>query len=441
MYTSYIGKKFLQLYNDRKSTHLTAQEFFENLFFELFFNHDRHLMHVGNSPFFQKPKPKDVETHGSKALAQLNNLTKKMQSGVYSGAIYVGFAAEGTQATTSGQLTDLDFGIDPEEMYASWLGQALGIGVSGGFVMLIDQPEVLWGLYEGWAYYRQYLEHTPNVKDKQIETWNGYWLRHYFGKRYNPAFPDEGLQIDTKEVVGKMAIPTSEWVKIIFALANKYSKQQITAYAYNLSQTNTTLGFINLFLPEIRTMYELRDAVFLKKEDVILKDKEIEDLQTFFNFKNACKLGVIGLKALEPDKLRTYMPKGSVEYAGGKDFSFKDETSYFNYKLYKLWITAMLNKLELLELASQLATTLTEIENDKQNHDRGKTITSNLVKEIRESKKLGHFIEGLTKVMEQFTVSMDLKGLLTEVLALPSDQFPLFITLLRFDYQYQKSQQ
>lgn len=440
MYTSYIGKKFLQLYNQHKKTNLSAQEFFEKHFFELFFNHERHLMHVGNSPFFQKPKPKDVEKHGSKALAQLNNLTEKMEAGAPSGAIFVGFAAEDIQATTSGQLTDMNFGIDTEEMYTSWLGQALAIGVNGGLVMLIDKPEVLWHLYEGWQHYRDYLAQTPNVKGKQIETWNGHWLRHCFSKDYDPDFPDEGFEVETASVVGKIAIPTSDWSKVVFALARKYPNQTITAYVYSLSQTNTTLGFINLYLPQIRTMYELRDAVFLEKEGVILKDHEIENLQTFFNFKNACKLGTIGLKALEPDKLRAYMPKGSVEYATGKDFKFKDETSYFNYQLYKLWITAMLNKVELLALASQLATALIAIEDNKKGSNRGKTDKTNLAKGLMDSKNVKQFADGLTEVLSKDTVSeIDFKELLTEVLGLASDQFPLFMTLLRFDYQYQKS--
>ncbi len=74
-------------------------------------------------------------------------------------------------------------------MYASWIGEALGIGVSGGFVMLINEPEVLWSLFMGWQYYRKYLQQTPNLKDKQIETWNGHWLCHSLDKEYNPEDP------------------------------------------------------------------------------------------------------------------------------------------------------------------------------------------------------------------------------------------------------------
>ena len=137
MYTSYIGKKFLKLYKEKykKPDDYSAHQFFDDIFFQLFFNNEKHLMHVGNSPFFQKPKAEDVATHGSKALAQFHNFKTKIDEGFPSGAIYVGYAAEDIQATSSGQLTSLSKQIDSEEMYASWIGEGLGIGMSGGFVM------------------------------------------------------------------------------------------------------------------------------------------------------------------------------------------------------------------------------------------------------------------------------------------------------------------
>ncbi|NJK84358.1 MAG: hypothetical protein HC912_11815 [Saprospiraceae bacterium] len=165
-------------------------------------------MHVGNSPFFQKPKEEDIVAHGGKALAQLNNLQTNIIRDEPNMAIFVGYAAKDTLGTTSGQLSSLKILIDEEEMYASWFGEALGIGVSGGFVMLIDKEEVLWALFEGWKYYRQYLQQTPQVKDKQIETWNGHWLAHTFDTQYNPDNVWENFQVETNEVQGKIAIPT-----------------------------------------------------------------------------------------------------------------------------------------------------------------------------------------------------------------------------------------
>jgi hypothetical protein len=440
MYTSYIGKKFLKLYNEREGKKLNAKEFFDEIFFEVFFQDDSHLIHVGNSPFFQKPKPENIEKYGSKLLAQLEKLREKVVNKEYSGAIIVGFAAEEIQATTSGQLTSIDFQIDENEIYASWIGEALAIGVSGGFIMQIDKEDVLWALFTGWKYYRHYLQQTPNVKDKQIETWNGHWLSHSFSKNYNTDDPWKGFEVETNSVQGNIAIPTQEWSKVIFALSQKYPNEVVTAYCYNLSQTNTTLGFINIYLPEVRRLYELRDKIFLDEKKTVLKDKQIQELETFYNFKNACKLGTIGLKALEPSNLRTYMPKGSVLYAQGKEFKFTDETSYFNYQLYKIWIIAMLNKTELLNLAAEVAKAL--IESEKLD-ERGKKVFATLSEELRNANTAKSFIEGLTKLLEKTpanveTLAETFKNVVEQVLKMPSDNFPLFATLIRFEYQYQK---
>jgi hypothetical protein len=440
MYTSYIGKKFLKLYREKynKPDDYTARQFFDEFFFPLFFKDESHLMHVGNSPFFQKPKEEDVKKYGSKSLAQYQNLAYAIDNEPPNMAIYVGFAAKDVEGTTSGQLTTIDFKTNKDDMYASWIGEALGIGVSGGFVMLIDEDDILLSLFEGWEYYKKHLNQTPNLKDKQIETWNGHWLCHRFSDKYDTDFPTDNLKVEMAEVQGNMAIPTQKWSQVLFSLAKKYSNRVITAYSYNLSQTNTTLGFINLYLPEVLRLYEFRDVIFIKETDSILKDKEIEQLETFFNFKSACKLGTIGLKALEPAKLREFMPKGSVDYAQGKEFKFSDDESYLFYQLYKLWIIAMLNKTELLELASNVATALIDFENQPDN--RGKKDLTTLSEDVRTANNIRNFIEKLTTVLEKKAENADIfKNVVEQVLKMPSDNFPLFATLIRFEYAYLKS--
>jgi hypothetical protein len=49
------------------------------VFFPLFFDSEKHLMHVGNSPFFQKPTEDAIKVNGSKSKAQLFNLRKKLK--------------------------------------------------------------------------------------------------------------------------------------------------------------------------------------------------------------------------------------------------------------------------------------------------------------------------------------------------------------------------
>ncbi|UOE39971.1 hypothetical protein MTP09_08540 [Chryseobacterium suipulveris] len=436
MYTSYIGKKFLELYNKKENKNYSAEEFFNGEFFPLFFHDDSHLMHVGNSPFFQKPKAEDVEKHGGKAKAQLANLHQSILNDVPNMSIFVGYAAKDVGGTTSGQLSSIDVAVDSEEMYASWIGQAFGIGVSGGYVMLIDNEDLMFTIYNGWTQYRKFLK-TPNVKDKQIETWNGQWVSYCFSDDFNASNPGAGLQIETAEVQGNTAIPTKQWSEVIFYLSKKYSKEKdLIAYSYNLSQTNTTLGFIKIFLHEITEMYELRDKLFIDKEDTILTDKEIIKLGTFYNFKAACQTGMIGLKALEPAKLREYMPKGSVLYAQGKELKFANEESYQYYQLYKIWITAMLNKTDLLHLAEKIAEVLLKFEKED---ERGKKVHATISADIRESRSLVKFIENISELMDKTDSDKELfKSVVEEVLKMPSDNFPLFITLIRFEYNFQK---
>jgi hypothetical protein len=438
MYTSYIGKKFLDIFKKRKSLSVdyTAQQFFEEEFFPLFFDNEQHLMHVGNSPFFQKPTQEAINESGSRSKAQLKNLQTKIAEGQPSGAIYVGFAAEDSLATSSGQLTSIDFGTSSEDMYASWIGQALAIGVSGGFVLLIDKEPILWALFEGWTQYRKYLSQTPNLKDKQIETWNGHWLCHALSKDYHETVPTAGFNFKTQDVMGKLAIPTQDWVQVIFALSRKYPDESVMAYAYSLSQTNTTLGFINLFLPQVKNLLQLKEKLYPEQEGISLKS--IEALyETFYNFKNACKFGAIGLRALEPDKLRQFMPGGAVPFASGKDLKLKTEDEYFQYQIYKTWIIAMLSsKTELDALAAQVAQALIAFESKEARTNVNKQLTTETMS-VRTQRE---FIENLIKVMaKDESTALVFKQVKDSVIQLPTDLFPLFLTLIRFEYQFQKS--
>ena len=436
MYTSYIGKKFLKLYNEENNTNYTAKAFFDEVFFELFFTDESHLMHVGNSPFFQKPKPEDMKKHGGKSLAQYANLRENIENDTPNMSIYVGAQAKDIYGNTTGQSTDMNIEVDKDDIYASWLGGALGIGVSGPFVMLIDNNEIIRTLYKGWKYYRMFLQQSPNVKDKQIETWNGQWLTYFYSPSYNENNPEDGLNIKPEIVKGKMAIPTIRWSEIVFTLSKQFPDNIITIYAYSLSHTNTTIGFINIYLHEIHEIFELRDKLFINENDTILEDHQIEKLETFYDFHSACKMGTIGLKSLEPAKLRSYMPKRTVMYAGGNEYKFNNRESFTNFQLYKLWIMAVLNKTELLNLASEIASSLLKLESKD---ERGKKVKETLSKEVRDSNNLKTFIDTLSKVILDVPEDRDIiKSCVEHTIKMPTDNFPLFITLVRFEYNYQK---
>ncbi|MDD2529080.1 MAG: hypothetical protein PHT26_13670 [Lentimicrobiaceae bacterium] len=439
MYTSYIGKKFLKLYNERQGENLSAKQFFREIQFPIFFDSDKHLMHVHGSTFFQSISEEKILESGTESLARLKRLQDDILNGRISGSTYAGYAAGEVSAVTSGQVTTMNLEITEEEIYFSWIGQGLAIGLKGG-LLFVDDEKVLWLLFNGWKLYRKHHNQIPNLKPRQIETWNGQWL--FFGSQFKSAdsINEDRFQIDIDsddKEGGLNAIRTIVWVKIVFALSRIFGSRTITTQAFVFSKTNTSYGFVNIYLQEIRKIFELRELLFDHRQ-TILKDEEIEGLTTFYSFRDACKLGTIGLKALEPAKLRDYMPKGSFLFAQGNEYKFSNEESFFNYKLFKIWIIAMLNKTELLKLAAGVAAALIDFEKSE---ERGKKVYYTLSQEVKESNNLKTFIDKMTEILEHVPANAAVfKEVVEQVLKMPYDSFPLFVTLIKFEYAFQKIQ-
>lgn len=461
MYTSFIGLKFLALWNQRMGKSLTAREFFDEVMFPIFFDDERHLMHVANSPFFQSLSEEDKNMRLPEPEIRRLKLHDRIENDVPNAAIYVGYAAKKITETTSGQSTNMPgkpleerssegmlfplevkftpLAITKEEMYASWIGQGLSIGINGGFCWLINEESILWNLYEGWEVYRRYLSQTPGLKGRQIETWNGQWLKHRLDGLSEADFklePVKGMGENT------LAIPTIRWTKLLLALCRNFPKKIMTVYAYNLSQTNTTLGFLNFYLPEVHRMYEMRDLLFIDRKQAGLSDAEIEELEPYFSFNNACKLGAIGLRSIEPKRLHEYLPKKDGK---NKELNLTKKDDYHQFYIFKLWICAMINKKELLDLATDLAELLLQYE--KASGDRGKTKDERLTEQVRASTNLKVFADRLSDFIEQASktsaFSQDtlskIRTVVHEAIKMPADQFPLFVALLRFEYAYFKA--
>ncbi len=438
MYTSYIGKKFLKLYNKRKGTNLSAERFFREIQFPIFFDSDKHLMHVHGSTFFQSISLEKIKESDTEPLARLKRLQEDILNGKVSGSTYVGYAAGEVTAVTSGQVTSMNYEISSEEIYLSWIGQGFAIGLKGGLVF-IDDEKIFWHLFKGWNVYRKHHDQTPNLKPRQIETWNGQWL--FFCSRFKmPELVYEDsfqIEIDSAEKEGGIkSIATMQWAKIIFALTRMFGNKTLISHAFISSKTNSTFGFVNIYLKEIHRIYEVRNSLFFDGK-YILKEEEIESLVTFYGFREVCRIGTIGLKAIEPAQLREYMPKSSFKYSQGKDFVFSNEESFKNYQLIKIWIIAMLNKTELLKFATEVAVGLIEIE---KLDERGKKVFFTLSQEIRESGNVKLFIDKLTQILIHQNEKADVyRNVVEEVLKMPSDVFPLFLTLIRFEYAYKKN--
>lgn len=430
MYTSYIGRRFLALWNERTGRDLSARQFFDAELYPVFFAHDKYLQWVPNSPFAQKVAQKDLVPGTTAAAVQLDKLHRNVRELPPDASFVIGFPAAGTAGTTSGQVSGVGPRVAAEDVYCSWIGGALGVGVSGGLTLLLDEDDVLWALYEGWTQYRAVLSQRDGLKGNQIDTWNGRWLTQAFDPEYAPNRPLAGFNfdeaLDTKD--GSSALRTQAWVKVLFALATRY-KRRLTAYVYSLAQTNRTIGFVPLELGQIEDMYQLSQRLFQLSPAIRDWQKLTSLYETHYGIARACQLGSIGLAAIEPARLQDFMP--------GKDkkISLKTDDDRLQFDLYQLWIIAMLNNLELYDAADRLAVALQRYSGTA---TQGKM---NIERQIEKVfvKHRPAFIERLTEILEEAkSAATDYVTVFNEtvmqVMLMPVDNFPLFIILTRFRY-------
>lgn len=429
MITSNIGKIFLDAYNEEYGTSYDARTFFLEQFYPLFFDQNKYMMTAGNSPL-ENPKlswddmikgKKPFETPEQRKI-RFEKLIKKIEESEADASIARGYASLDVAATTSGQVTDLKLPNSQEEIYASWIGDALGIGVQGGFSILFSNKEILLDIFEGWKLYRTSLNETTMLKGNQINTWNGQWLSHYYDTReYDADMPLAGYNPYNVNKDGIISIDTQTWTKILIGISKKYRNAQILGYIYSIGQTNTTIGFIPFNLNQIRRPIHLYEKIF-----GMSNGKNAESLWgTAIGFKTACTYGAIGIKAMEPKGLRDYVYKGKQPKAHNYD--------NINYNVYIIWIYAMLNNDELWEKSQELAELLNEASSDK---DKSiSTKRKNLVETMLNATNKKQFIAAATDVVSYIGKIDEFKGIVKEIHCMPTDNVPYFLTLLRFQYK------
>lgn len=427
MYTSYIGRRFLTLWNERTGHDLSARQFFDEQLHPLFFAHDKYLQWVPNSPFAQKVAQKDLVGGASAAVIQLEKLHRNVRELPPDASFVIGFPAAGTAGTTSGQVSGVGPTVEADDIYCSWIGGALGIGVSGGLSLLLDEDDVLWTLYEGWPHYRAYLSQRPGLKGNQIDTWNGRWLTHAFDEYFDPNEPTANFHFDRDLVTkdGSSSISTQRWIDVLFALTQRYPNR-LMAYVYSLAQTNRTIGFVPLELQQVDDLYQWAQRLF-QLSPVVRDWTSLRKLyETQYSFARACEQGSIGLAAIEPAKLREYMP--------GKDRtpSLKTEADRIQLDIYQLWIIAMLSNQALDDAATSLANALLDFVNSD---TRGKTTYAQAIKALWTASNRRMFVAALNQMMGKGAASYDVfDAVVTKSHSIPADQFPFFITLVHFRY-------
>ena len=436
MITSNIGKIFLDAYNEKYGTSYDARTFFLEQFYPLFFDQNKYMMTAGNSPL-ENPKlswddmikgKKPFETPEQRKI-RFEKLIKKIEESEADASIARGYASLDVTATTSGQVTDLKLPNSQEEIYTSWIGDALGIGVQGGFSILFSNKEILLDIFEGWKLYRKCLNETSMLKGNQINTWNGQWLSHYYDPReYNADMPLAGYNPFNVNKDGIISIDTQTWTMILIGISKKYRNAQILGYIYSIGQTNTTIGFIPFNLSQIRRPIHLYEKIF-----GMSNGRNAESLWgTAIGFKTACTYGAIGIKAMEPKGLRDYVySKGDKVPKQPK--TPKNEDEQINFNVYKIWILAMLNNDELWEKSQELAELLNEASSDK---DKSiSTKRKNLVETMLNATNKKQFIAAAAEVVSFIGKIDEFKGIVKEIHGMPTDNVPYFLTLLRFQYK------
>lgn len=430
MITSAIGKIFLDAYNEEYGTHYDARTFFIEQFYPLFFDHNKYMMHVTNSPFVQGlPKAgdclkgnKQFENETQRKL-RLKKFLHKVEKNEPDASIAIGYPTLDITKETSGQITDLSLPISSEDVFASWIGDALGIGVQGGFSILFSQKQILLDIFRGWQLYRRCLNNISNLKGNQINTWNGQWLSHFYDSRvydhqhplanFNPFVSNDGI----------MSLQTQTWTKVLIGITRKYEFAQLMGYIYNIGKTNTTIGFIPFDLTGIRKPIQLYKKLFAN-----VNSRNAEELWgTAFGFKTACSAGTIGIKAMEPKGLADYINQKKQLKAP------KNEEEQINFNVYKIWILAMLNNEQMWDISQELAEMLCAASTDKD-----KTISTkrkNLVENVLLATNKQKFIAAASELMNFVPNIERFRAFVKEIHSMPSDNVPYFLTLVRFHYK------
>ncbi|MGH7503222.1 MAG: hypothetical protein ACREL7_15965 [Longimicrobiales bacterium] len=433
MYATHVGRHILDLYNQRHQSALTPRQFFDEVFFPLFFDDERYLMWVNNSKFDQKYKQRKKRPLNAAvrrlALEEFHadaaTLTEPH------GHLFLGGIVRELTDPTASQVTDLAVPTDADQVYCSWFGAAAGIGVRSGLSLLVDEDDVLEALIEGWTHYRAFMQQTPGLRPHQIDTWNGHWIQHRFSRQYDPADPIAPGHIQVEFKSGAQELATIDWSHAIFALARGLSGRPVMAYVYTFGQMNTTVGFIHLELQAVQRLWEWHRKLFGSPAG--LDPSRLAGLyETEFGFYRACEHGAIGLRALEPRKLRDYIPSRPGRSSAKLLKPARSEKERTTHTFYQTWIIAMLNNADLIELAQSTAEVL---KRHSVSDERGKMAGRRRVDAVLNASGVRPLIDALTDIVkEDGEVAAQIDALVKEIIRMPRSDVPLVLTLIRFKY-------
>ena len=425
MITANIGKIFLEAYNIKYGTNHDAKSFFVEVYYPLFFDSNKYLQWVTNSPFVQMKKGQKVETLTSdERKEKLQEFIAKVnESKSPDSSIAPGFPAseEKEFATTSGQVTNMDLSVSKDDYYLAWIGSSLGIGLQGGLSILFSNPDILLDIFEGWKLYRKALDETEKLKGNQVNTWNGQWLAHRYDKGfYYAEQPMAGFNPFETSKEGMMSISTQSWTKLLIGVTRQFSSPKMIGYVYNFGQTNTTLGFIPFNLEHIRRPIELYKKLFGE-----IEGRKAEELWgTEKGFRACCQKGAIGIEAMQPKGLKQYMTADK-----GVKLPKYDEKQIISFHTYQIWLLAMLNNQEMWDKSLEFAKALKSY---AESGKKGRTTNSRQIDEVLGATNKRSFMEALSNIASDIYGIDCIQEIAMTVNSMPTDNVPYFLTLVRF---------
>lgn len=425
MITATIGKIFLEAYNKKHSTNYDAKSFFVDVYHPLFFDSNKYLQWVTNSPFVQMKKGQKVETLTSdERMEKLQEFIAKVdESKSPDSSIAPGYPAseEKEFATTSGQVTNLDLSVSKDDYYLSWVGSSLGIGLQGGLSILFSNLGIMLDIFEGWKLYRKALDENQKLKGNQVNTWNGQWLAHRYDKgNYYAEQPMAGFNPFETSKDGMMSIATQTWTKLLIGITRQFSSPKMMGYVYNFGQTNTTLGFIPFNLEHIRRPIELYQKLF--GEDEGRKAEELWGTEK--GLRACCQKGAIGIEAMQPKGLKQYM----IADKGAKMPKY-DEKQIISFHTYQIWLLAMLNNQEMWDKSLEFAKALKSY---AESGKKGRTTNSRQIDEVLGATNKRSFMEALSNIASDIAGIESIQDIAMTVNSMPTDNVPYFLTLVRF---------
>ncbi|WP_036879515.1 hypothetical protein [Xylanibacter oryzae] len=434
MITSVIGRKFLKAYNEKFNKQYDAKSFFVEVYYPLFFDCNKYMMTAGNSKLENPKITWDKMINGKisyetseRRHERFNSLIKQIDANIPDASVAVGYPSLDITATTSSQITNMNIVTSIDDLYLSWIGASLGVGVKGGLSIIFFDTKILLDIFEGWILYRRMLEATSKMKGNQITSWNSQWLLHKYDKNRfvegNPLANFNNILETCKEkkYIGCVQIKMLEWTSLLIAISKSNYNINIMGYVYSFGTMNKTIGFIPFMLDQIRKPIDLYQKLFgFGKKDI-----EESLWGTAYAFSRSCQAGSIGLKAMEPKGLKDYIFDGEIPK------NSNDEKIQINNNVYLTWIMAMLNNEQLWDKAQEFANylqTYASIEN------RSKNEKVNKVMNVLETTSKCNFFKALTDIVSDIDNKNDIKDIAKIVNIMESDNVPYFLALVRFNY-------